>query len=520
MVRDFFVVCMSLFCREAGQRVFVSTFWSWYNCCHKIGDFGIIPIIKFGDSGIKSTFCFWDSGIFSIFALENKLVMAEERIFKRKIYNQMLQWKHERDGKTALLVKGARRVGKSTIVEEFARNEYQSYLLIDFSEASQEVRSLFDNLMDLNYIFLRLQSLYNVNLHERQSVVIFDEVQKCPMARQAIKKLVKDHRYDYIETGSLISIRKNTKDIIIPSEETRISMYPMDYEEFRWALGDSASIPLLRQFYDKRLPLRQALNKALRDFRLYMLIGGMPQAVNEYLDTNNLSKVDLVKREILELYFDDFIKIDPTYRASRLFQAIPSELNKNASRYQVGSVLSDSERKNIDEILEAMRESMVVNFAFHANDPSVGLPLHSNTERYKIYVGDTGLFVTLAFWDKDITENVIYQKLLSDKLSANLGYVYENIVAQVLTANGNRLFYHAWPSTTSNHNYEVDFLLSRGAKIWPLEVKSSGYKTHKSLDEFCRKYSERINNPHLIYTKDYGKNGVTTLLPVMMTMFL
>lgn len=446
--------------------------------------------------------------------------MAEERIFKRKIYNQMLQWKHERDGKTALLVKGARRVGKSTIVEEFARNEYQSYLLIDFSEASQEVRSLFDNLMDLNYIFLRLQSIYNVNLHERQSVVIFDEVQKCPMARQAIKKLVKDHRYDYIETGSLISIRKNTKDIIIPSEETRISMYPMDYEEFRWALGDSASIPLLRQFYDKRLPLRQALNKALRDFRLYMLIGGMPQAVNEYLDTNNLSKVDLVKREILELYFDDFIKIDPTYRASRLFQAIPSELNKNASRYQVGSVLSDSERKNIDEILEAMRESMVVNFAFHANDPSVGLPLHSNTEQYKIYVGDTGLFVTLAFWDKDITENVIYQKLLSDKLSANLGYVYENIVAQVLTANGNRLFYHAWPSTTSNHNYEVDFLLSRGAKIWPLEVKSSGYKTHKSLDEFCRKYSERINNPHLIYTKDYGKNGVTTLLPVMMTMFL
>lgn len=520
MVRDFFVVCMSLFCREARQRVFVSTFGSWYNCCHKIGDFGIIPIIKLGDSGIKSTFCFGDSGIFSIFALENKLVMAEERIFKRKIYNQMLQWKHERDGKTALLVKGARRVGKSTIVEEFARNEYQSYLLIDFSEASQEVRSLFDNLMDLNYIFLRLQSLYNVNLQERQSVVIFDEVQKCPMARQAIKKLVKDHRYDYIETGSLISIRKNTKDIIIPSEETRISMYPMDYEEFRWALGDSASIPLLRQFYDKRLPLRQALNKALRDFRLYMLIGGMPQAVNEYLDTNNLSKVDLVKREILELYFDDFIKIDPTYRASRLFQAIPSELNKNASRYQVGSVLSDSERKNIDEILEAMRESMVVNFAFHANDPSVGLPLHSNTEQYKIYVGDTGLFVTLAFWDKDITENVIYQKLLSDKLSANLGYVYENIVAQVLTANGNRLFYHAWPSTTSNHNYEVDFLLSRGAKIWPLEVKSSGYKTHKSLDEFCRKYSERINNPHLIYTKDYGKDGVTTLLPVMMTMFL
>jgi predicted AAA+ superfamily ATPase len=294
----------------------------------------------------------------------------------------------------------------------------------------------------------------------------------------------------------------------------------MDYEEFRWALGDSASIPLLKQFYDKRLPLRQALPKAMRDFRLYMLIGGMPQAVNEYLETNNLSKVDAVKREILELYLDDFVKIDTSYRASRLFQAIPSELNKNASRYQVGSVLSDSERKNLDEILEAMRDSMVVNFAYHANDPSVGLPLHSNTEQYKMYVGDTGLFVTIAFWDKSITENIIYQRLLSDKLSANLGYVYENIVAQVLTAGGNKLFYHTWPSTTSNHNYEVDFLLSRGTKLWPLEVKSSGYKTHKSLDEFCHKYSERIHTPHLIYTKDYGKDGITILLPVMMTMFL
>ncbi len=451
---------------------------------------------------------------------QNYYNMAAERIFKRKIYSQMLQWKQERDGKTALLIKGARRVGKSTIAEDFARNEYQSYLLVDFSEASQEVKSLFDNLMDLDYIFLRLQSLYNVNLQERQSVIIFDEVQKCPMARQAIKKLVKDHRYDYIETGSLISIRKNTKDIIIPSEETRINMYPMDYEEFRWALGDSASIPLLKQFYDKQLPLRQALPKAMRDFRLYMLIGGMPQAVNEYLETNNLSKVDAVKREILELYLDDFVKIDTSYRASRLFQAIPSELNKNASRYQVGSVLSDSERKNLDEILEAMRDSMVVNFAYHANDPSVGLPLHSNTEQYKMYVGDTGLFVTLAFWDKSITENIIYQRLLSDKLSANLGYVYENIVAQVLTAGGNKLFYHTWPSTTSNHNYEVDFLLSRGTKLWPLEVKSSGYKTHKSLDEFCHKYSERIHTPHLIYTKDYGKDGITILLPVMMTMFL
>jgi predicted AAA+ superfamily ATPase len=432
----------------------------------------------------------------------------------------MLQWKQERDGKTALLVKGARRVGKSTIAEEFARREYDSYLLIDFASASEEVKSLFNDLMDLDYIFLRLQAIYHVILQERRSVIIFDEVQKCPLARQAIKQLVKDHRYDYIETGSLISIRKNTENIIIPSEETRIDMFPMDYEEFRWALGDTATVPLLRQFFDKHIPLGQAFRKAMRDFRLYMLVGGMPQAVNEYLDTNNLCKVDTVKREIIDLYFDDFLKIDPSGRASQLFQAIPSELSKNASRYQVGSVLSDSERKNLSEVLKAMKDSMVVNFSYHANDPNVGFSLNSDRDLYKMFVGDTGLFVTLAFWDKDVTENVIYEKLLSDKLSANLGYVYENMVAQMLTATGNKLFYHTWPTENSNHNYEVDFLLSRGSKIWPIEVKSSGYKTHASLDAFCKKFSDRISNRYLIYTKDFKKDEATTLLPVFMTVFL
>jgi predicted AAA+ superfamily ATPase len=432
----------------------------------------------------------------------------------------MLQWKQERDGKTALLVKGARRVGKSTIVEEFARQEYETYMLIDFSRASEEVKSLFNDLMDLDYIFLRLQAIYNVILQERRSVIIFDEVQKCPLARQAIKQLVKDHRYDYIETGSLISIRKNTEGIIIPSEETRIDMFPMDYEEFRWALGDKATVPLLRQFFDKQLPLGQAFRKSMRDFRLYMLVGGMPQVVNEYLDTNNLSKVDTVKREIIELYFDDFLKIDPSGRASQLFMAIPSELSKNASRYQVSSVLSDSERKNLSEVLIAMKDSMVVNFSYHSNDPNVGFALNSDKDQYKMFIGDTGLFITLAFWDKDVTENIIYQKLLSDKLSANLGYVYENIVAQILTATGNKLFYHTWPMENSNHNYEVDFLLSRGNKIWPIEVKSSGYKTHASLDAFCMKFSDRISNRYLIYTKDLRKDEATTLLPVFMTIFL
>ena len=447
-------------------------------------------------------------------------IMTNRRIFKRKIYDQMVEWKQQRDGKTALLIKGARRVGKSTIVEQFARHEYDSYMLIDFSRASQEVKSLFTDLMDLDYIFLRLQAIYNVVLKERRSVIVFDEVQNCPLARQAIKHLVKDHRYDYIETGSLISIRKNTEGIIIPSEETRIDMYPMDYEEFRWALGDMVSIPLLRKFFDRQMPLKEAFRKAMRDFRLYMLIGGMPQAVNEYLDTNNLSMVDKVKREIVELYIDDFLKIDPSGRASLLFQAIPSELSKNASRYQVSSVLSDSDRKNLSEILMAMKDSMVVNIAYHANDPSVGFPLNSDIDQFKMFVGDTGLFVTLAFWDKDITENVIYQKLLSDKLSANLGYVYENIVAQMLIASGNKLFYHTWPVDNSNHNYEVDFLLSRGNKIWPIEVKSSGYRTYASLDAFCHKFSDRISNRYLIYGKDFHKDEATTMLPVFMTMFL
>ena len=428
--------------------------------------------------------------------------MATRSVFKRKIYDRMLQWKQERDGKTALLIKGARRVGKSTIVEEFAKNEYESYILIDFSSVSDEVISLFNDLMNLDYIFLRLQAIFNVVLIERRSVIVFDEVQKCPMARQAIKHLVKDHRYDYIETGSLISIR------------------PMDYEEFRWATGDTATIPLLRQFFDKQMPLGQALRKCMRDFRLYMLIGGMPQAVNEYLDTNNLSKVDTVKREIIELYFDDFLKIDSSGRASQLFRGIPSELSKNASRYQVGSVLSDSERKNIVEVLRAMKDSMVVNFSYHANDPHVGLALNSDEERYKMFVGDTGLFITLAFWDKDVTENIIYQKLLSDKLSANLGYVYENVVAQMLVSTGNRLFYHVWPTENGKHNYEVDFLLSRGSKLWPIEVKSSGYNAHASIDSFCNKFSSRISNRYLIYTKDFKKDGATTLLPIPMTMFL
>ena len=445
-----------------------------------------------------------------------------ERIFKRKIYSQMLKWKNERDGKTALLIKGARRVGKSTIAEQFARNEYESYIIVDFADAPEELWEAVNHISDRNYFFTQLQFIYNVTLKERRSVIIFDEIQKCPVVRQAIKYLVKDRRYDYIETGSLLSIKKHTRDIVIPSEETRITMYPMDYEEFRWALGDTATVPLLGQAYSARHSLGDAaMRKLMRDFRLYMLVGGMPQAVNEYLSTNNLSLVDSVKRSILEFYFDDFLKIDPTGKVSRLFSAIPSELSKNSSRYQETSVLGRSEEQDkMNEYLHDLEDSLTVNFAHHVNDPHVGMPMQTDYSQYKMYVADTGLFTTLAFWDKDVTENIIYQKLLSDKLTANLGYVYENIVAQVLTATGNKLFYHTWPSDTSNHNYEVDFILSRGSKLWPVEVKSSGYKTHKPLDEFCKKFSERISNRFLVYSKDLRHDEETTLLPVVMVPYL
>ena len=447
--------------------------------------------------------------------------IMEERIFKRKLYEKILQWKRERDGKTALLIKGARRVGKSTLAEEFARREYESYILIDFTEAPQEVKDLFEDISNLDDLFFQLQFHYNTRLTPRKSVIIFDEVQDCPLARQAIKKLVKDHRYDYIETGSLMSIKKNTKNIRIPSEETRLELRPMDYEEFRWALGDDVSVGLLQEAYRERRSLGDGVTrKVLRDFRLYLLVGGMPQAVNAYLETNNLSSVDAVKREIIELYADDFRKIDPTGKATRMFYAVPGQLNKNASRYQISSVLEQGKQDRMEEILQDMEDSQVVVFSHHADDPNVGLSLHEDLGRYKMFLNDTGLFVTLAFWDKAVTENVIYQKLLSDELSADLGYVYENIVAQMLTASGNKLFYHTWPTESGKHNYEVDFLLSRGSKIWPLEVKSSGYKTHTSLDAFCEKFSSRVGERFLIYTKDLRQDGNTTLLPVVMTMFL
>ena len=443
-----------------------------------------------------------------------------EQIFKRKIYQKLLEWKSTENGRTAILVEGARRVGKSTIVELFAKQEYESYILIDFNKAGKNVIELWNDLMDIDRIFLLLQQIYNVTLYERKSVIIFDEVQKCPLARQAIKYLVQDGRYDYIETGSLISIHKNTKDITIPSEEDRITMYPMDYEEFCWALGDTATISLLQQQFEKHISLGDGIARMkMRELRLYMLVGGMPQAVNTYLSTNNLSAVDKTKRGILQLYLEDFQKIDPTGNVERLFKNIPAQLSSNASRYQPYTVVGAQSAIKMSELLQDLEQSKTTLFCYHCTDPNVGMSLNKDLSRYKMYLSDTGLFVTLCFWDKDYTENIIYDKLLSDKLEANLGYVYENLAAQMLAAAGNRLFYYTFPKD-EKHNYEIDFLLSRGKKIVPIEVKSSGYRTHKSLDVFCKKFSSRVGNRILLYTKDYQKDGDTTCLPIYMAQFL
>ena len=442
-------------------------------------------------------------------------------MFQRKVYGKMMEWKEQSGGKTALLIEGARRIGKSTVVESFAQKEYQSYILIDFSRASQETRQLFEDVSDLNYLFLQLQLQYKTDLHVRNSVIIFDEVQLCPKARQAIKALVEDGRYDFIETGSLISIKKNVQDILIPSEERKINMYPMDYEEFLWALGDDTTFSLLKKCFEMNQPLGDALNRRqLRQFRLYMLVGGMPQAVAAYIETNSFRKVDEVKRDIISLYENDFAKIDPTGRLAMLYDAIPAQLNKNVSRYQSSAVLNGERPDKILELIAQLKDSRTALVSYHANDPNAGLSNTKDLSKFKLFLSDTGLFVTLMFKDKDFVENEIYEKLLSDKLSVNLGYLYENIVAQCLTASGNELFYHTIMNERSKHNYEIDFLLTVKNKVIPLEVKSSGYKTHKSLDVFTGKYSDRIAGRYIVYTKDLCKEQDIFCIPVYMVPFL
>lgn len=441
-------------------------------------------------------------------------------MFKRKIYDKLLAWKNECKGSRALLIEGARRIGKSTIVREFAKNEYKSYIFIDFSIAPQEVINLFNDITNLSYIFLKLQLQYNVSLFERESLIVFDEVQFCPTARQAIKHLVADGRYDYIETGSLISIKKNVKDILIPSEEKKINMYPLDYEEFLWAIGDNVTAKLLKEVFDKKISLGNLQHRnQMRKFRLYMLVGGMPQAINEYINTNNLKMVDDVKREIINLYSDDFYKIDNSGKVSSIYEAIPSELNRHSTGFKISSVITGSKESVLNELYELIQSKTVLP-AYNVNDPNTGLSSMYNKDNFKLYLSDVGLLVTLMFKDREFTSNDIYLKLLSDKLNVNLGIFYENVIAQTLVTNGHKLYYHTMYNEVQKRNYEVDFLISDGKKISPIEVKSSSYKAHKSLDIFCEKYSNRIKNRYVIYPKDLEVKDNIIYLPTYLAMFL
>ena len=442
-------------------------------------------------------------------------------IFRRKIYDKMLEWKTNRSQKYSLLIKGARRVGKSTIAKEFAKKEFKSYILIDFAHASKAIIELFEDMYDLDMFFLKLQQFSKTRLYENESVIIFDEIQLCPKARQAIKYLVADGRYRYIETGSLLSLRRNTQDILIPSEEYKISMYPMDYEEFLWAIGDNVTADTIRLLLETKKPAGNSMHRELmRIFRLYMLIGGMPQAIETYLEKKNLCSVDETKRAIVDLYEEDFTKIDGTGLAGDIYDSIPASLTGNNSRYVYSSAKKGTRSEQIHRLIPDILSSYTVNIAYHSNNPGVGIALEKDTERFKLFTSDIGLFITLSYKDKDFTENLIYDKLLSDKLDANLGYVYENAVAQILVAKGNNLFYYTEKSETSNHLHEIDFLLSSGTKICPIEVKSSNYKTHKSFDDFCSKFSSRIGEKYIVHTKDYKHENGVSYIPIYMLPFL
>lgn len=440
-------------------------------------------------------------------------------MFKRKVYQELLAWKKEWDGKYACLLEGARRVGKTTIAEEFARNEYDSYILIDFSNVSKEMIDVFDDISKLDRFFLRLQMETGVELFERRSVIIFDEIQLFPKARQAIKHLVKDGRYDYIETGSLISIKKNVKDILIPSEEHKIRVYPMDYEEFIWATGGNANV--LAMAYKSNMELGNAANRnAMKDFRIYMAVGGMPQAVERYIATNNFEAVDKVKREILELYYDDLKKIDGSGRITDMYKSVPCQLAAKKKHYVIATATGKQKTRKDEERLFELIESGLVLPCHNVLNPSVSLLQTKDINCFKLYLSDIGLYTTMLFNDSQNGIADIYQKLLSDNLPADLGYLYENAVAQTIKASGRELYYHTWRKAGSTHSFEIDFLITSKNKVIPIEVKSSSVKNHKSIDEFEKKYSQYVGERFLLSQKDVGKIGTLKCKPIYMILFL
>ncbi len=449
---------------------------------------------------------------------------------KRKIYEDILKWKDESNGETTLLIEGARRVGKSYIAEKFAKENYKSYILIDFSKAPNEIKELFDNYLDnLDYLFTYLSEYYGKKLYERESLFIFDEIQLCPRARGAIKHLVADGRYDYIETGSLISIKKNVKDILIPSEEEKIKMYPFDFEEFLWAMGNDTMMDFIRECFKKRKPLGQALHrKAMDYFKEYMIVGGMPQAVEMYANTRDFEKVDKIKRNILNLYREDIRKYskDLNLKIEQIFDTIPSQLQKHEKKFNISSLDENARYRNYEGAFYWLNDACLVNIAYNTTEPNIGLGQRINSNALKCYMADTGLLLSMTFNEKSIVNEQIYKKILFDKLSFNEGMLMENIVAQMLVSSGRKLYFF---SRNERYNaadtMEVDFLISKDLitskhNIIPIEVKSGERYTFTSLNKLNNKYKEYLAQGIILHTKDLKEEEGVLYLPLYMTSLL
>ena len=448
---------------------------------------------------------------------------------KRKIYDKLVEWKNEAKGAYALLIDGARRVGKSYIATEFAKNNYKSYILIDFYKAPVEVKSLFDNYLDnLDDLFMYLSNYYGVTLYERDTLFIFDEVQMYPRARAAIKYLVADGRYDYIETGSLISIRENVKDILIPSEEWHINMYPMDFEEFLWALGNDSLMDFIKECFEKKRPLGELLHRKTMDyFRKYMIVGGMPQAVLEYVKTGDFVKTDIIKRNILNLYRDDIRKHAGKYslKVESIFDEIPAQLQKHEKKFKITSLDKNAKSRDYDDAFLWLTNAMIVNSCFNTTEPSIGLRLNMDNSTLKLYMADTGLLISHAFDENGIVKEEVYKKILFDKLEFNSGMIVENVVAQMLNASGHKLFFYSNAAKENENRMEIDFLICKGTvtnrhNISPIEVKSGKNYTLVSLNKFKNKYSKELDVAYVVHPGDLKIDQGIVYLPLYMTCLL
>lgn len=445
-------------------------------------------------------------------------------MLKRKIYNNLLAWKETSQGRSALLIDGARRVGKSFIVKYFAEQEYRSHILIDFANADQEIIDVFlHDKNDLDLFFAKLSAFFGVVLYPRESLLIFDEVQQFPQARQMIKYLVADGRYDYIETGSLIRLKKNVQDIVIPSEEEHLELFPLDFEEFLWAMGDHSTMSLIRQCFEKKQPLGSLHRKIMNNFRQYLLVGGMPQSVLAYQAHKDFHAADLEKRRILKLYRDDIAKFAYGYaeKVYAIFDGIPGQLSKKEKRYQLSSLSKNARFRKYEDSFLWLYEAMIANACFNATDPNVGLALSADHSKQKCYMADTGLLVTQTFMDNDVTDHELYKAILFDKMNINEGMFLENIVAQMLRTNGHHLYFYSRNDKEQRENHmEIDFLIVEGKKISPIEVKSGNYRSHASLDKFRKKFSSKIGTSYILYTKDVMIKDDIIHLPVYMAMLL